>query len=119
MGGCAYLDPANREMDRINLERQKQLQSINLTDGVSFEEADFLGGEYFSRYVSGCGVTGKPIDKGDYWQIEIFVGVAAVWSEEKIHIDKATGVISLKGYPTVKNAVEEWREKSHTLLESD
>jgi hypothetical protein len=105
---CASFDKKTA-LEKHNQERQIRLASVNLGDGVSFSEAEILSQEYFWRYVSGCGVTGKPIDKGDRWEIEMFVGYADILADDRIQIEKSSGTISLKGSTTIKNPIEEWK----------
>ena len=103
--GCSYIPPSTPE--QAKQERIKMLSQVDLSNGVDAKEADILGGLYFVNFVSGCGVTGKPIDRGDYWELEMYIGIAAQKSEDNIKIDKQTGKISLRGRPALTKPIEE------------
>ena len=79
------------------------LSKVDLRDGVDEKEATILGGEYFGAFVSGCGTQGKPIDKSDHWELEMYIGIAAQKADENIKINKKTGQILLKGRPTLNS----------------
>lgn len=115
--GCSLLIPhptpeqakkyREKMLAQVRQQRIEVLSKVDLRDGVDDKEAMILGGEYFGTFVSGCGITGKPIDKQDHWELEMYIGIAAQKADESIKIDKKTGQISLKGRPTLDNPAEE------------
>ncbi len=104
---CAALSEQST-IQKSNKERIEKLRSIKFGDGINFEEAEILSSEYFGRHVSGCGIVGKPTDEGEYWVSIAYFGFAGVPLEEPIKIEKKTGTISMKGYPTIFNPLKEW-----------
>ncbi|MCA9408380.1 MAG: hypothetical protein H6755_05860 [Candidatus Omnitrophica bacterium] len=106
VSGCASI-PKNLTLEERRQERQEILAKINLEDGIDYAEAEMLSGIYFFSFVSGCGMPGKIIDKGNHWETEMIVGIAAQKMKENLIIDKQTGKMSLKGWPTIFNPMEE------------
>lgn len=90
------------------MERKARLQSVVIEDGINSNEAEILSSEYFSRYISGYGMAGEPIDAGDKWESVAYVGYAGTPLEDKIEVEKKSGTISLKGKPTIKDPIKEW-----------
>ena len=92
------------------IERNDKLRLVDIADGINSEEAEILSSEYFWRYVSGCGYAGKPKADGNFWSSVVYFGYAGTPLQEKIEINKRTGAITMKGYPSVDNPVKEWED---------
>jgi hypothetical protein len=65
---------ARRERDEFN----RELRSVRLEDGVDQHEAALLARGYFWNFTSGCGGTGRTLDRGAHWETETYVGYAAL-----------------------------------------
>jgi hypothetical protein len=39
------------------------------------EEVTVLSSEYFRRFVCGCGMPDRPVDKGEYWKVQLWGGI--------------------------------------------
>ncbi len=96
-------------IEKQNRDRTEKMQTVKIEDGINNEEAEILCSEYFWRYISGCGYAGKPIDEGDNWSSIACFGIAGTPLEYKIKINKNTGTISMKGYPTIAKPLKEWK----------
>jgi hypothetical protein len=42
------------------------------------EEVTALSSEYFKRFVCGCGMPDRPIDKGEFWKVQLWGGIAGI-----------------------------------------
>lgn len=73
---------------------------VIVKDGIARSEALLLADRYFTSYISGCGAAAVIVDRGDKWEVETVIGVAAA-PYESIFIQKTTGVISCKKGPVV------------------
>jgi hypothetical protein len=74
---------------------------VTLEDGVDAREAEVLAVAYFHSYISGCGAVGAIVDRGDAWEAETWVGIAAR-RDESIFIDKTTGVMRCRKGPMIQ-----------------
>ncbi len=97
--GCATFHQDAR-IYQGHSEGLRLIQSINIDDGVSAEEASILADSYFMFFVSGCGALDRPIDKNDYWEFNAYIGDSGTKMNETIRVDKLTGAVSMKGYPS-------------------
>lgn len=77
------------------------LEGIDLSDGANQEEADILSRLYLSEFINDCGTSGEIDDKGGHWEIELIEGYAADRMKDKLRIDKETGRMTLRKFPTV------------------
>jgi hypothetical protein len=115
--GCATIE--NKIVCRQHEMLLKQIEDININDGVDRQEATILAQQYFVNYVSGCGAVGEPIDKGDYWEFYPVIGYAARKMDNQMHVDKKSGAISFKDYPTLSDSrnmlLDKQRELSNNL----
>jgi hypothetical protein len=39
------------------------------------EEVSALSSEYFRRFVCGCGMPDRPVDRGEYWEVQLWGGI--------------------------------------------
>jgi hypothetical protein len=117
--GCSWIvasPPSAEEMARMEVKRQEDeqrakaafLSQIDLRDGVGEKEAGLMAWNYFYRFISRCGDPGKPVDKGDHWEIPLTVGYGAERLRENLVIDKKTGRIfaNLEGMPAFNSPQE-------------
>lgn len=89
----------------------EKLDAIEIDDGVNQMEAVVLAQEYFLAYVSGCGVTHEPVDRGDYWAVHAAVGYTATPPPNPITINKRSARLTLEGYPTIEYPVEHFKRQ--------
>ena len=73
---------------------------VDFRNGVDKHEAEVLGRAYFLSYISGCGMTIEPIEKGSSWEVPVIFGFAAV-PIEPIVIDRTTGTMTHPRGPVV------------------
>ena len=73
---------------------------VDFRNGVDKHEAEVLGRAYFLSYISGCGVTLEPIEKGSSWEVPVVFGIVAV-PIEPIVIDRTTGTMTHPRGPVV------------------
>ena len=85
------LDEAERRM-------QNEIKTVDLSYGVSEEEARVIASAYFGNYVSGCGSIFEVKDQGEYWAVSTLVGFGAEPGED-IFVDKTSGRTTSKGFP--------------------
>jgi hypothetical protein len=106
--GCATVDPVTaRAAHEKSLK--ESLAKVEITDGISYEEAIIISDNYYERYTfSGCGAPGKLVDLGDSWERMVAIGVAGVPLEDGIIIKKDSGRITWKYGPTIDNPKEIW-----------
>ena len=116
INGCFYESnlPEGPEIELTYEESLKQsileiddlrvkLEELDLTDGVSFDEANtILGNFYFSDKADGCGAPGNIVDNGNQWKAATFVGISAKRSNP-IYIDKITGSLERNNEILVTN----------------
>jgi hypothetical protein len=80
-------------MSAPNIETPASLlRSVNTSDGVSREEAEYIAKAYFWQHIV-CGVYGGISDENDYWVVEGAFGVAAL-PIKGFTISKSSGAIS-------------------------
>jgi len=84
-------------------EFQRELRAVVVADGIDQREAKRLADEYFGRHIGACGAVETPIDRGAYWEAPARFGYAAV-PIDPLRIDKASGLVSWPGGPTVTAA---------------
>ncbi|MCA9402859.1 MAG: hypothetical protein KC897_03680 [Candidatus Omnitrophica bacterium] len=77
------------------------MEGIDVSDGVNREEADKLSRLYLSEFINDCGTSGEIDDKGGFWEVELIEGYAADRMKDKLRIDKETGRMTLRKFPTV------------------
>jgi hypothetical protein len=78
----------------------KAYSEVNFTDGVNEEEAETIADTYFDIYISGNGMANGVTDKGETWEVATFIDYdMRPW--EPIQVDKKTGEMACKGYPSV------------------
>ena len=65
-------------------------------------QASLLATAYFDAYISGCGSSGMPEDKGSYWLFRSRRGYDGT-PGPKIRVDKRTGATSSEGRITVRD----------------
>ena len=88
----SYEDDLKQSVLRVESLRTK-LQNLDLSDGVNFDEAStILGNFYFTDEADGCGAPGNIVDRGDHWMAATFIGFAPKRSDP-IYINKITGAI--------------------------
>lgn len=92
--------------------REQRLESVNIGDGISLDEAVILSEEYIQRHFTACtwADIGKEVDGGAFWVIEVKSGDPVKLLDEKIKVDKKTGTISMKGKPTIPDPLEKWKD---------
>jgi len=79
------------------------LSKLNVTDGVSLEEANVIvGAIYYSKYGDGCGSPGEITDDGKFWKVPTFSGFSAD-PDASLYIDKKTGEVSRRNSTLVSN----------------
>jgi hypothetical protein len=77
---------------------------INASDGIDQSEAEVIADTYFDLYISGNGMANGVTDKGATWEVATFIDYdMRPW--EPIQVDKKTGTMACKGYPTVSPAL--------------
>lgn len=77
--------------------------SVDLSDGVSADEARTLANAYGTTLISGCGGVLPAEDAGDHWSAQMLVGFAAQ-PGPVLQVHKTTGAISAPTKPTVQPA---------------
>ena len=98
----SYEDSLRSMVSHVDKSRLS-LEKLNLTDGISFDEANtILDNFYLSDKADGCGAPGNIVDSGKYWKAATFVGIAAERSYP-IFIDKKTGAIARNNEVLVTN----------------
>ena len=73
---------------------------VNLSDGVSDEEAAVLAEAYFMGYITGCGMIGDVSDQGEKWEIQTFIDYSHT-PYNPIQVSKKTGRIVCAEGPVV------------------
>lgn len=91
------------------------MASVGLDDGIDQREAEVLSAIYFFSFISGCGTPGEVMDKGDHWEVEMIVGIAAQKIKDNLKIDKQTGRMTLKGWSTIENPMVELADAPLTV----
>jgi len=74
--------------------------SVELSDGVDGDEAAVLAEAYFMGYVTGNGMIGEAVDRGDLWEFETFVEYSRT-PYNPIQVMKKSGQIICGGGPLV------------------
>ena len=109
LSGCS-INQKIYSVEELKKQRMETLSSINLNDGIGYEEAEVLSNLYFFSFVSRCGMPGKVLDKGDHWETEMIVGYAAQKMKDNLEIDKQTGKMTLRNWPTIMNPIKEFAD---------
>lgn len=79
---------------------------IDVTDGISQQEANTISFTYFLNYLSVNGNLSAPLDNGDCWITTCQVGINKIAMKYPIIIDKVTGKTYMEGYPEVSYPYE-------------
>jgi len=77
------------EWQRFN----KAASSFKASDGISQDEAEFLGEAYFVWQLGGCGFAGAAKESKTEWRMRPRVGLRGEPDSSYIRVDKRTGVV--------------------------
>jgi hypothetical protein len=114
--------PADDDFGRSHedewLRFKKTVAAFKISDGVSREEAEFLGEAYFTWEFLGCGFAGPAKDGKTEWLMRPRAGVRGQPDPHYIRIDKRTGVIRYSGERPMaaRDLIEIERRRLWTIL---
>ncbi len=105
--GCA--GPKTIQREKSVEEYRAELAAVSVADGVSAQEAQIIGENYYLRHIGmGCGGLGQPMDEEKTWKFSPHVGLAGK-SVGEIRIDKVSGAISYDQGPAVPDPKDVWK----------
>ena len=105
--GCDTHQPYP-EREEYKKQLQSMLESINISDGISENEAMIISDNYYYRYEKvGCGAPGPLKGSGNAWFRVVLRGFAAV-KTDSIRVDKRTGKVSWRHGPTIYDPSKIW-----------
>ena len=55
---------------------QIPIAGVQLDHSLKQEEVAVLSSDYFERFVSGCGMPDTPVDRGEFWSVQLWGGYA-------------------------------------------
>ena len=92
--------------------------AFKISDGISREEAEFLGEAYFTWEFLGCGFAGPAKDGKTEWLMRPQAGVAGRPDLHYIRVDKRTGAVRYSGERPMaaRDLIEIERRRLWTIL---
>nr|WP_298123623.1 TonB family protein [uncultured Pseudoxanthomonas sp.] len=84
-----------------NEDFSNDLGKLDLSAGISRQQADVIAKYYCHLHVAGCGSVSLAMNGGADWKVPVKTGVAAAGHADPIHIGKHTGKVSWGNGPSI------------------